>query len=68
MDGKMEPLLLKISEAAQALGISRSLAYQLARSRELPTVRIGGNILVSADALRAWVNEKFERERSGGER
>lgn len=42
----MQVLGISITAAARALGISRTLAYQLARSGELPTVRIGVRRLV----------------------
>ena len=37
---------ISIPAAADALGISRTLAYQLARSKEIPTVRLGARRLV----------------------
>ena len=42
----MQILGVSITAAARALGISRTLAYQLARSGELPTVRLGVRRLV----------------------
>lgn len=44
-------LTLTVEEAARLLGISRSLAYEAARSGELPTVRIGRRLLVPTSAL-----------------
>jgi len=41
-----ELLGISIPAAARALGISRALAYQLARAKELPTVRLGARRLV----------------------
>lgn len=46
-----ERLAFTISETARALGISRDAAYQAAARGELPTIRLGGRILVSRDAL-----------------
>ena len=40
-----------VVEAAKVLGISRSLAYQLAASGELPTVRLGRRLVVPRRAL-----------------
>jgi excisionase family DNA binding protein len=42
---------LTVEEAARTLGISRTLAYEAARSGELPTVRIGKRLLVPKIAL-----------------
>lgn len=51
----MERLTFTIEEAANELGISRNLAYQLARKGELPGVRkLGGRYLVSKHALEAF--------------
>ena len=43
---RSERMGITIPAAASALGISRTLAYQLARSGELPTVRLGVRRLV----------------------
>lgn len=40
------PATMTIEEAAGFLGISRWLAYELARTGELPTVRLGKRRLV----------------------
>ena len=42
---------LTVVEAAKVLGISRSLAYQLAASGDLPTVRLGRRLVVPRKAL-----------------
>jgi excisionase family DNA binding protein len=44
-------LTLTIPEASKLLGISRGLGYEAARRGEIPTVRIGGRIVVSRSAL-----------------
>lgn len=45
------PLALSIPEAAKMLGISRSLAYELAARGELHTVRLGRRIVVPRDIV-----------------
>ena len=62
----MERLLLKPMEVAQALGIGRSLAYDLIARREIPSVRIGRCIRVSADSLQQWLKDQ-ESQRHNGE-
>ena len=47
------PATLTIEEAAELLGISRSLAYEAARSGELPTLKLGRRILVPREQLYA---------------
>jgi excisionase family DNA binding protein len=40
------PLLIAVPHAARLLGISRSAAYRLAETGELPVRRLGGRIYV----------------------
>jgi len=46
-----ERLTLTVDEAAQALGISRALAYELIARDELPSLRLGRRIVVPRRAL-----------------
>lgn len=50
-------ILLRPAEAAQVLGISRSLAYELIRSGQLPAIRIGGRLRVAESDLQRFVQE-----------
>ncbi|MBM3740436.1 MAG: helix-turn-helix domain-containing protein [Acidobacteria bacterium] len=51
----MEPLLLRPTQVADVLSISRTKVYELLKSRELPSVTIGGSVRVPTAALRQWV-------------
>ncbi len=42
-----------VAEAANQLGISRSLAYELIARNDLPSVRLGRRIIVPATAIDA---------------
>ena len=55
-------LLYRVSEVAQMAGISRSNAYALIASGELPSVKIGGAVRVRAEDLAAWIAD-LETER-----
>ncbi len=44
-------LTLTVEEAAERLGISRTLAYEAVRRGEIPSIRIGRRILVPASRL-----------------
>lgn len=44
-------LTITVEEAARLLGISRGLAYQMARLGKLPTIRFGRRLLVPRRAL-----------------
>lgn len=61
----MEKLLLKPKEVAKLLGIGRSLTYELIASREIPSVRLGRSLRVSAESLQQWLKEK-EKSSNGG--
>lgn len=58
----MDKLLLRPVEVAAALSISRSRAYELLASGQIPgVVRLGRSIRVSARCLAAFV-EQLEKE------
>jgi len=54
---EIERLTLNIKEAAQLLGISRGLAYEMARCGKLPVIRFGRRLLVSKGALERMLSE-----------
>lgn len=54
-DNLVDRLLLRVTEAAEVAGISRSLAYELVRAGSIPSVKVGRSIRVPAEALRHWV-------------
>ena len=47
-------LTLTVTEAAELLGISRALAYELAARGELPVLRLGRRIVIPARRSRPW--------------
>jgi excisionase family DNA binding protein len=42
---------MTVPEAAERLGIGRNTAYQAAEHGELPTIRVGGRVLVLRSVL-----------------
>ena len=50
-------LVMSVTEAAELLGISRGLAYELARSQRLPAVRLGRRLVVPRKALALWLEQ-----------
>ena len=50
----------RAEELAQRLGISRSKAYQLMASGELPVIKIGRLLRVRAVDLDAWLERQAE--------
>ena len=51
MKEKTERKTMTVPEAAKVLGIGLGIAYEAARTGELPTIRIGKRILVPTAAL-----------------
>ena len=52
---RLERLLLRVSEAAELSGVSRSMGYELARRGEWPIVQVGRSKRVPLDGLRQWI-------------
>ncbi len=50
-----ERLTYTVEEAGKVLGIGRGLAYELARSGDIPVVRLGRRMLVPRAALKAML-------------
>lgn len=51
VDLERMPLLLEVPKAAKLLGISRSAAYRLAASGDLPSKRLGGRVYIITSRL-----------------
>lgn len=58
----MERLALRVAEAAEALGISRSKMYELVAANKVPSMKVGGVVRIPADAFRAWIAAQAKRE------
>jgi excisionase family DNA binding protein len=48
---------MPVDEAAEVLGISRSLAYELVRKGELPSLRLGRRLVLPVRAVEALVED-----------
>lgn len=58
-DGEdVEPISVTVAHAAALIGISKSYAYDLVRSGELPSARIGSRIVVPLAQLRTKVADQ----------
>jgi excisionase family DNA binding protein len=57
-----ERLCLSVPEAAALLGISRNLAYEMAKQGQLPVVRFGKRLLVPKVALEKMLSEVKGRQ------
>lgn len=56
------PLMLSVPEIAAVLGISRAAAYELARSKDFPSLRIGTRIVIPKDKFINWINRRVEEQ------
>ncbi len=52
------PLVLRVDDLIQILGISRNTIYDYIRCGRIHAVRVGRKILVSKDSLRAFFEPK----------
>ena len=53
----MERLTISVPEMAKKLGISRSIAYELVKSRNFPALRIGKRFIIPVAELEKWLSE-----------
>ncbi|MGH8984648.1 MAG: helix-turn-helix domain-containing protein [Acidimicrobiia bacterium] len=58
---RREPLTVSVVDAAQLLGISRALAYDLVARGELPSLRLGRRVVIPRRALETLVEEPGTR-------
>jgi excisionase family DNA binding protein len=52
----MEQLMLRPREAAEAVGVGRSLFYRLVKAGVIPSCKIGKCTRIPVAALKAWVD------------
>ncbi len=62
------PLILNAKQLATALGISRSLAYQLFKQPDFPTVKIDSRLVVSRESFWNWFQNQEKKEDNNAEK
>ncbi len=66
-EAPVEDRLLTVPQVAARLSVPKGYAYELARRREIPTVRVGAKyIRVSLAALRDWEARRQEKDLDKG--
>lgn len=55
------PRCTDVPTAGKALGLGRNSAYAAAQRGEIPTVRIGGQLVVPLDALHAMLQARVKK-------
>ncbi|ODP36354.1 MULTISPECIES: helix-turn-helix domain-containing protein [Sphingomonas] len=58
VDARVEPLAVRIPQAAQMLGIGKSKLYQFIAAGEIETVKVGRSTLVPTDSLKAFISSR----------
>lgn len=48
-------LLYRIAEAAEVLGVSKSILYDLIRAGEIPVIRVRSDLRVPVAGLHSWI-------------
>lgn len=62
----VERLLYSVSEAGHAIGVSRNRAYELVRTGQLPSIRIGKTLRVPVSALQDWIAQQLHEQINRG--
>ena len=50
------PLVLRVEDLSRALGIGRNTAYELVRSGQIRSIRIGRQLRIPRDELQRYLN------------
>jgi excisionase family DNA binding protein len=56
------PLLLRIAQAQQLIGLGRTKTYELVEAGEIPSIRVGRSRLIRYSALIQWIQKKLTSE------
>lgn len=51
--------LMTMKELQEYMKISRSKAYELAREKGFPTLRVGRTIRIPKDELQKWISQRI---------
>lgn len=62
---KIEKMLLRPREVAEATGYSRSKTYALIASGDIPSMKVGRSLRVPVDALRQWISQQTQAKPPG---
>ena len=55
--------MLSVPQVADVLGIGRTNAYELAKEKNFPSLKIGSRIVIPKDKLIQWIEEKVSEKR-----
>ena len=58
----VEKLTYSVTEAAEALGVSRPTMYELIHREGFPSLKVGNRILISRKRLAEWIDQQAGKE------
>ena len=61
-ESAVQPDFLTVPQVAQRLQLGTAKVYGMAKSKALPSVRIGGSIRIPRPALERWINRQGEQD------
>lgn len=53
-----QKLTYSVTEAAAALGVSKTMMYQIIRIKGFPLITLGGRRLIPIESFKRWVEEQ----------
>ena len=56
MNERIERYTMSVPEAAEELGISTKIVYDLAHTADFPVISFGRRIRINREGLRLWIN------------
>jgi len=60
-DQSIEPLAVRVPQAAHMLGMGKSMLYEFIASGEIEVIKVGRSTLVPVDSLRAFLTARRGR-------
>lgn len=51
------PLMLSVKELATVLGVSRTSAYELTKTKGFPSIKIGSIVVIPKEKLIEWIDK-----------
>lgn len=51
------PLMLSVKELATVIGVSRTSAYELTKTKGFPSIKIGSRVVIPKEKLIEWIDK-----------
>ncbi|MFW6017023.1 MAG: helix-turn-helix domain-containing protein [bacterium] len=58
------PVTLNIPEVAEVLRINKTKAYELARRKDFPSMKLGNRIIVPKEAFKNWLDNQVKQDQT----